>query len=218
MSSASSDRPQARAYRSPLRTEQAAETRSRILDAAAELFASRGYGGTSLAQIADQAGVSIETVKAGGAKRELLLASFESSFAGIEGLVSLADFDPIATITADTNNSRYLAGIMHFIAESNRRSSRLWIALVAAAAADHSLAKALDGLQKRRRSDILVLVDELRSRGMAPREVPREAHADALTFILSPEGYNQLVLDAGWSQSDYESWLTRAVTSLPAGP
>lgn len=76
---------QARAYRSPLRGGPAVGTKSRILDASLTILSEPGYGGTSLAKIADIAGVSVESVKASGAKHDLLLVSFERSFVGLEG-------------------------------------------------------------------------------------------------------------------------------------
>lgn len=203
-----------RKYHSALRAHQAAETRVKILQAAAERFADAGYAGTSLADIAKAAGVSVETVKLGGPKRELLLSAFEHSFAGSEALPSLATHGPVAEITADTDDGRYLAGIMHFVAESNRRSSRLWVALLSAAASDPELGDKLADLQRRRHADILVLVDELLRRGIAVPHVPRETLADMVSFILSPEGYNQLVLDASWQQDEYETWLLRSVRLL----
>lgn len=66
-----------RPYRSDLRASQAAQTRVRVLTAAAAEFARRGYGGTSIPSIATAAGVSPETVKMQGSKHELLLAAFE---------------------------------------------------------------------------------------------------------------------------------------------
>ena len=45
-----------RSYVSTLRTEQAATTRRRILEAAAACFSENGYSGTSLADIAARAG------------------------------------------------------------------------------------------------------------------------------------------------------------------
>ncbi|MGM7696705.1 TetR family transcriptional regulator [Microbacterium sp. A84] len=197
-----------------MRTGQAAETRLRILDAAARQFAVAGYAGTSLADIAQAAGVSIETVKLSGPKRQLLLAAFEHSFAGSEGIDSLAAHEPVSQITADTDNTRYLAGIVHFVAESNRRSSLLWSALLSAAASDTILGTELAALQRRRHTDMLILVDELCSRRLAFVATSREQLADAVSFLLSPEGYNQLVLGACWSQVDYEAWLVRSVVLL----
>ena len=49
-----------RPYRSDLRATQAAETRVRVLTAAAAEFSRRGYAGTSIPAIATAAGVSPE--------------------------------------------------------------------------------------------------------------------------------------------------------------
>ena len=51
-----------RRYRSPLRAEQATATRRRTLVAARELFLANGYGGTTVAAIAEAAGVSADTI------------------------------------------------------------------------------------------------------------------------------------------------------------
>src|SRR5438552_17619522 len=64
-----------RGYNSPLRREQAARTRQRILDAAGDLFVQQGYGTTSIRQIADAAQVAPDTVYATfGSKARLLTA------------------------------------------------------------------------------------------------------------------------------------------------
>jgi AcrR family transcriptional regulator len=65
--------PGRRRYRSSVRAEQASLTRQRILDAAKTLFLERGYAGTTVAAVADTAGVSQETIYATlGGKRGLL--------------------------------------------------------------------------------------------------------------------------------------------------
>ncbi len=51
-----------RSYHSPLRKQEAANTRARVLDAAAELFGRDGYALTSMQAIAELAGVSVQTV------------------------------------------------------------------------------------------------------------------------------------------------------------
>lgn len=209
-------RSQTRRYHSELRAAQAAATRSRILDAATDLFTSTGYTGTSLADIAQAADVSVETVKLGGPKRRLLLDAFTHSFAGSDDIESLAEHGPVTEITAEIDNTRYLAGIVHFVAESNRRSSLLWTTLLSAAASDARLSEELDGLLQRRRADMLTLVDELRRRGLAETDQQRETIADSISFIVSPEGYNQLVHGAGWSQPDYETWLARTILHVCA--
>lgn len=139
-----------RRYQSEMRASQAAATRSRMLAAATEQFADTGYTGTSLADIAQAAGVSVETVKLGWAKRHLLLDAFSHSFAGSDDIDSLANHGPVAEITAEIDNTRYLAGIVHFVAESNRRRSILWTTLLSAAMLNTLLRTELDGLHRRR--------------------------------------------------------------------
>ena len=70
-------------YRSPLRKERAADTRRRIAAAALELFTEHGFGGTTVAAIAERAGVSAQTVYATfgskGAILRALLAQMEEN-------------------------------------------------------------------------------------------------------------------------------------------
>ena len=62
-----------RSYHSPVRQLQAEETRHRILAAARELLAGRGYEGMTLEAIAEEASVSPKTVTAIlGSKRGIL--------------------------------------------------------------------------------------------------------------------------------------------------
>src|SRR5262245_45472349 len=74
-----------RPYRSELRQQQAEQTRSRVLAAAVELFAEHGYARTTLAKIADAAGVSQETVQLQGAKAALMVAAIERAAFGVTG-------------------------------------------------------------------------------------------------------------------------------------
>jgi AcrR family transcriptional regulator len=62
-----------RPYNSPLREQGAARTRTLILESATELFAERGYGRVTVADIAAAAGVSAKTVFASvGSKADIL--------------------------------------------------------------------------------------------------------------------------------------------------
>ena len=71
-----------RRYNSPLRADQARQTRARILDAAYRLFADGGYARTTIAAVADEAGVSPETIYLTlGGKRGLLEGVIEMAIA-----------------------------------------------------------------------------------------------------------------------------------------
>src|SRR4051794_32670661 len=82
-----------RTYRSELRRQQAEQTRSRIVAAAAELFAAEGYARTTLPKIAAAAGVSAETVQGQGPKAALLIAAAEFAAFGVIGEVDILNLD-----------------------------------------------------------------------------------------------------------------------------
>src|SRR5919201_359209 len=90
-----------RRYESPRRREQAAATRQAILEAAERLFAKRGYVGTSVAEIADEARVALKTVYAVfGTKAEVLRAlweRFQREFyeLGVRGIVETLERDGV---------------------------------------------------------------------------------------------------------------------------
>ena len=207
-----------RPYRSSLRQEQARQTRERILDAAAAVFAARGYAGASLAEIATTAGVSVESVKVHGPKRALLLGAFERTFAGEAGEESLTDRPEVAAIAALDDPDRMLGELVPFIADANARTGGLWAAFTSAARDDAEVGAAMAGLLERRHADYGRLVELLAARGAegagALDEAGRRELADALSFVMSPEGHQQLVGESGWTFERYASWLLATVRLL----
>src|SRR5688572_1887892 len=72
-----------RRYDARSRQIQAGETRDRVLAVARRLFVEHGYAGTSVARIAQEAGVSTPTVFAGfRSKVNLLKAAVDTAIAG----------------------------------------------------------------------------------------------------------------------------------------
>lgn len=200
--------PVPRAYRSALRERQAQETRARVIRAAGELFSRHGYQATTMTAIAREAGVSAETVKAAAGKAELLIAAFEMLFAGAEGQQSLADA-PVASDLRVGEGDDFLPAVLGVIAEANARGHALWTVLLGAAMSDPQVADALEAILTHRRADYLRLVDELADRGA--RFDDRTRTAAELSFLLSPEGYQQLVEGSGWSRDQYTTWLQASV-------
>lgn len=211
-----------RVYRSARRDEQAAETRRRILDAAAAVFAELGYSGTTMPEIARRAGVSTETVKAAGQKPQLLLGAFEQVFGGRESRELLHERDDLRSLMAVTDDNRFLEVFLGFATEANATVSRLWPAFTSAALSDPAVDTALQDLLGRRRGDFAAFVAELDRRGAVTLGIDRDELASALSFLYSPEGYQQLVNESGWSRQKYTRWLieqTRRLTGAsPVSP
>ena len=81
-----------RAYDASRRQEQARRTRAQILDVARRRFLDDGYAATTVATIAEEAGVSVETVyKAFGNKPGILKTLFDVAIVGDDEPVPLED-------------------------------------------------------------------------------------------------------------------------------
>ena len=80
--------PVKRRYDTTRRQQGAARTQAAILDAARELFGTRGYAATPMTAIADQAGVALDTVYAAvGRKPELARLLVETAISGTDQAV-----------------------------------------------------------------------------------------------------------------------------------
>ena len=210
-----------RTYSSQLRTEQAAATRRRVLLAAAELFAHRGYHGTSLSAIAKAAGVSVDTVQATGAKRDLLLHAFEVATVGAETTDPIGDpSEEVLHILALRDLHAFVEALAPMMVRQNGGAARLWRAVRAAVASEPDVAELYRPLLARRRRDFARLVEELVARGALVPEERREALVDELIYLLDPEGGLHFVEESGWSAEQYEQWVAdrlRAAAGLPPG-
>jgi AcrR family transcriptional regulator len=96
-----------------------AAARSRLVDAALQLFATRGYSGTSVDAIADAAGVSVGLLYYHFAdKHSLLRAIFERSLADVGGTFAAAD--------SEKNPADRLPALLRSIGVTIRRDRDFW--------------------------------------------------------------------------------------------
>ncbi|MBK6580041.1 MAG: TetR/AcrR family transcriptional regulator [Sandaracinaceae bacterium] len=82
--------PEPRAYRMGARAESAALTRERVLDAAAACFGEQDYDAVSLREIAERAGVGLQTVVRTAGSKEALFAEVAERFLA----TMMAGFEP----------------------------------------------------------------------------------------------------------------------------
>lgn len=204
-----------RTYSSPKRQAEAARTRAAIVDAAATLFARDGYPATTMKAIAEEAGVSVQSVHLAGPKAALLIAAFERTFAGDEGRHSLSERPAMAEILARPRLEDVIDGWLDFVSDANRRTARISRAMSVAAEIDPLAAEAVADLDARRRRDLGIAAGWAVGRGLlAPAGV--EAAADELNHLVGPETYDFFVLRSGWTPDAYRSWLHDSMLALMA--
>jgi AcrR family transcriptional regulator len=205
-----------RPYRSDRRSEQAAETRERVLDAADALFRERGWEGTSIAAIADSAGVSQETVYARfRSKRALLGELMQRAVRGRDARPVPEQAAPRALVEA-ADAAEVLSRFAADIALRVERAAPLLAVVAAAARSEPELADLYARLHENRHSNLEVLVDALAAKG--PLRVPADEALETVFALTSPELNQLLVGQRGWTHERYRDWLADALAALLLPP
>ncbi len=190
---------------SPLRREQAAATRARIVGAAGAVFESRGYEGARIEDIAAEAGVAVPTVyKTFLNKRNLLKAAVDLAVTGgAEGQPERQAWfreqleEPVA--------ERQLRLIARNARRMYDRAGRLLEVVRGAALGDSEIEALWRGIHAdrlaRSRTTARSLAKKAKLRGTVPET------ARTLWTLSVPELYVLQVQGADFSPDDYERWL-----------
>lgn len=203
---------QRRPYRSPRRQKQAEETRALVLDAAEKLFKERGYAGTSIAAVADHAGVSPESVYGHfGSKRVLLGELFRRAVRGAHP-APVPEQEAPRTLAAATDQREQLRLFAADIAPRLERAAPLITVLAAAAQSNPELGRLLATLHADRLSNLRVLVDALAVNG--PLRLPAGDAVETVWALTSPELHQLLIRRRGWTRPRYEEWLATSLAEL----
>ena len=208
--------PAKRAYDSSRRRERAEEerraTRRRVVAAAHQLFVDRGYVATTMADIASEAGVALQSVyKAGTSKAELLNMVVDHAVAGDDQHVHIAERPRFAAVAEEADPRQQVAMIAALITDTQERSAAVQRALRQAAAVDESAAATLSAQLERRRETIGRVVATIPADALRH---PVEDSADTVAAIGSTEVYLLQRDVRGWDADRYQVWLTRSLIDL----
>jgi AcrR family transcriptional regulator len=183
-----------------------------VLDAAERLFKERGYAGTSMAAVADEAGVSPESVYGHfGSKRALLGELFRHAVRGADP-APVPEQDVPRRLAAAADQRVQLGLFAADIAPRLERAAPLITVLAAAARSDPELARLLATLHGDRLTNLRVLVDALAANG--PLRFPADEALDTVWALTSPELHQLLVGQRGWTRPRYEEWLATSLAGL----
>lgn len=199
-----------RRYDASRRRDRAAATRARILRAGEQLFAERGFGAVTAADIAGAADVSVPTVYATLGSKTRLLGALLTSLEGRAGGSARRDRiraepDPLARIAEFVQWSRVLyQGGIGVIRAVHRSPG------------DPAMTELRREGDRRRRAGVRELVTSLAQDGALTLRRP-----DAIdrAFVLTgPDVYLGCVDDCGWAPRRYERWLTGVLSTELVGP
>jgi TetR/AcrR family transcriptional regulator, regulator of autoinduction and epiphytic fitness len=206
-----------RRYDSRRRREQAAQTRQDILAAAGALFRERGYPGTSMTQIAAEAGVVVETVYRGfGSKRGLFRAVMEAVLAGgaARGDVPVEERPAIRAVIEEPDPRRQVALYVATQPGLHRRAGPLLRALRDGMASDSELRSVWDEMEAWRLAGQGRFVAMLAGKGALRAGLSVEEARDVVWTLCSLEVHDLLVVERGWTPERYQEWLATALTRV----
>jgi AcrR family transcriptional regulator len=200
--------PAKRAYNSSRRKRQAEQTRADVLAAAVERFDETGWAGTTVADIAEAAGVAVETVYSGfGSKKALLRVAADASVVGDADPIPLIDRPEFAAMGEGPVEERVRAGLT-FLADTHSRTSGMWRAVEEAAQSDDEMrAWALEAEQRRH-------LDTRRSLEAIFQRPMNGPMFDAIWILYGHEAYRKLVVEGGYSRVEYQRLLVEATVRL----
>ncbi|MER5687506.1 helix-turn-helix domain-containing protein [Streptomyces sp. NPDC002205] len=198
-----------RAYISPLREQAAAQTRALILQRAAELFADRGYGRVTVADIASAAGVAPKTVFASvGSKGDIL-----DRIVG-QGVVASGYEQAMRQILALRTPEAVLEALARGTRAGNEGQFTVHEAIRKALPV-HEHGEVLWERATAAYRDALRAAARHLHTLTPPPSYPVGETADLLWFWFGPTGWRTLVVENGWSWDRAEDFLRRtAVTTL----
>lgn len=183
-----------------------AETRQRLLRAAADVFARRGYDGTRVADIAKEAGLS----------NSALYAYFTSKAELLLGALRTHGRRPLAEMVAANPDSSIVDLFLRTGADLSKRPETdryLVIEALVAARHDPEVATSMTDYVRERAEWMTGLVEQAQLRG----EVDPTVSASAIAHLATSLAIGSTLLSPDLHDVDDEAWtalLTRVVTSI----
>jgi AcrR family transcriptional regulator len=197
-----------RPYNSPRRREQAAATRTAILEAAHRLLERQGYAATTIAAIATEAEVASKTVYlAFETKSGLLRALWNRQLRGDEADVPVAERDWYREVVEEPNPERQLRLNARNARAAKTRIANLLEVIRTAAPTDDDIGALWDRIQTEFHANQRVIVERLAANKALKRGLGIDRATDILWTLNHPDVWQLLVRERGWAPDEWERWF-----------
>lgn len=203
-----SDTVKIRPYDSRLRRDRAEATRRSVLGAARDLFLHRGYHGTSVADVAQRAEVSVDTVYASvGRKPQLLLAVHDMVLGSSDQPVPAEQRGYVRAVREAATAREKIRLYADALAELLPVTVPLLLALKEAGAREAACREQHEAISDRRRRNMHLLAADLRTTGQLRADLTDDQVADLVWSMNSPE-YFSLLSAGGHTPEQYADLVT----------
>ena len=201
-----------RRYDASGRRRASAQRRRLVVEQARRLFLDHGFGGTTVAGVAQAADVSVETIYKGfGGKAGLVRAVWEQALEGVGPVPAEERSDAVSAMAEDPHE--VIATWARLSAEVGQRAAPVLALVRAAAAVDPEAAALLAEIDAGRLDRMRRNAHTLATRGHLRPGLSVERAAQ-LMVAISGSLHEPLVGDAGWSAGEYSEVVGRLLTAV----
>jgi AcrR family transcriptional regulator len=201
----------------PTRRERAKATHWKIIKAAYQSFCERGYAGTTMAHVAERAGVAVQTVYfVFHTKAELLSRAYDFAVMG-EGEPRIPEEQAwYQEMAAEPDVTAALRHLMAGTGDIVRRVTPLYLVARANTESDEEIARVQTFHETWRAEGYRAMLDVLRMKaplrvGLSPER------ANHLLLYAGPDVYHVLVDVYRWTHEDLVDWVVVTVADQVFG-
>lgn len=208
-----------RKYDASSRRSQASARRHSVVLAARTLFERDGFRSTTIAAIAELAGVSAESIYKGfGTKAAVAKAVFDFVIAGDDAPIPVAERTEADAVRAEPDATRKIMLYTRGLVARQHRSAKVQILIRDGRHTDETLATVWQELLAERLTGMSMLGRHLIDSGQLRDEIELAQVRDVLWTYTAVELYELLVLERGWSVDRYAEWLGQAIVGALIQP
>lgn len=206
-----------RKYDATGRRARARETQLHVLRVAQQLFVAQGYGRTTLTEIAEAAGVSVESIYATFRNKATLLHRvWDITIGGDDEDVVFHERPEVMAIRNQPDLARRLVLHAAFSTKTARRTTPFLFAMQGAAGSEPTAAALLEEVGRQRLAGLSVMAREAAKTGQLA--VSEEECRDIVWAFTDGTLWHRLVMERGWTDEQYATWLGRMWTDMLVKP
>ena len=189
------------------RRSRAAETRRRMLDAAITCFTGSGYVGTTMAAIAEEAGVAVQTLYfTFHTKAELLQETFDRAVLGDGPPVPPSETEWYKAMAAEPSIEGALGHLVSGVTEILERVAPLR-PVFEAAAGEEGVAQVWERGEQLRLEGYRSIIGILTNKQSLSDVHDAESATDVLMVLLGPDTFRAFTQERKWSLRGWRSWV-----------
>jgi AcrR family transcriptional regulator len=195
------------------RRERAQETRARMVEAGYALIRDQGYPATTVAEVADRAGVAVQTVYfTFGSKPGLLREVFQFAVLGDHRPAGPGEREWFHAMTQADDLDSALAIAVEAMATIIKRVAPLTPA-VQMLADDPDVASWSAHSEELRREGYRRVIEALTEKAPLREGLTTEDATTILLTWLGPDDYRSMVLTHGWTDEKWQTWLVPTIAA-----